>query len=124
MQELIEKILKKLNEAGGCDADCEYDKGWDEAIGEAIEIIKQAAEEYVPDNNVGSNEWIPVSERLPEEHKLYDITFKNSEGIHSDSAIYIPYKKKWYWDADEVEEVENEIIAWAEKRKPYHPKGE
>ena len=68
--------------------------------------------------------WIPCSERLPEEHKLYDITFKNSAGIHSDSAIYNPYLKRWLWDADETELVENEILAWAEKREPYQPKGE
>ena len=76
------------------------------------------------DTNVGSNGWIPCSERLPEEHKLYDITFKNSAGIHSDSAIYNPYLKRWLWDADETELVENEILAWAEKREPYQPKGE
>ena len=76
------------------------------------------------DTNVVSNGWISCSERLPEEHKLYDITFKNSAGIHSDSAIYNPYLKRWLWDADETELVENEILAWAEKREPYQPKGE
>lgn len=65
--------------------------------------------------------WIPCKERLPEEHKLYDITFKNSVGIHSDSAIYNPYLKRWLWDADETELVENEVLAWAEKREPYLP---
>lgn len=37
---IVEKILTKLSEAGGCDASCDYDKGWDAAIGEAIEIVK------------------------------------------------------------------------------------
>lgn len=77
-----------------------------------------------PESNAWSNGWIPCSERLPEEHKLYDITFKNSAGIHSDSAIYNPYLKRWLWDADETELVENEILAWAEKREPYQSKGE
>ena len=77
-----------------------------------------------PESNAWSNGWIPCSERLPEEHKLYDITFKNSAGIHSDSAIYNPYLKRWLWDADETELVENEILAWAEKREPYQTKGE
>lgn len=65
--------------------------------------------------------WIACEDRLPEEHKLYDITFKNSAGIHSDSAIYNPYLKRWLWDADETELVENKVLAWAEKREPYRP---
>ena len=34
------------------------------AFEKAIEIVKQAAEEY-------NNGWIPCSERFPEEHKQY-----------------------------------------------------
>ena len=122
--------------------------------GKAIEIVKQEAEQYeecykdcgdceaynkekhhcpkfckviteaVKEIEENNNGWIPCSEQLPEEHKLYDITFKNSAGIHSDSAIYNTYLKRWLWDADETELVENEILAWAEKREPYQPKGE
>lgn len=84
---------------------------------EMINFINQLKEEY-------NNGWIPIEEGLPEEHKLYDITFRNSVGIHSDSAIFIPSIRKWFWDADETEFVENEILAWAEKREPYQPKGE
>ena len=80
---------------------------------DVIPIKKQ-----LPEQNDG---WISCSERLPEEHKLYDITFTNSAGIHSESAIYNPYLKKWLWDADETELVENEVLAWAEKREPYQP---
>lgn len=118
MQEIFEKIIRTLEkEKSGntslmFEADC-----WREGVNDAIEIVKQTATEF-------NNGWIPCSERLPEEHKLYDITFKNSAGIHSDEAIYIPFRKKWFWDADESEEVENEILAWAEKREPYQPKGE
>ena len=122
--------------------------------GKAIEIVKQEAEQYeecykdcgdceaynkekhhcpkfckviteaVKEIEENNNGWIPCSEQLPEEHKLYDITFKNSAGIHSDSAIYNPYLKRWLWDADETELVENEILAWAEKRETYQTKGE
>lgn len=84
-------------------------------ISDVIKVIKSIEKEY-------NNGWIPCSERLPEEHKLYDITFKNSAGIHSDSAIYNPYLKRWLWDADETELVENEVLAWAEKREPYRRK--
>lgn len=133
--------------------DCAYEQVGD-ALDKAIEIVKQEAEQYkecykdcgeceaydkekyhcpkfckviketVKEIEENHNGWISCSERLPEEHKLYDITFKNSAGIHSDSAIYNPYLKRWLWDADETELVENEILAWAEKREPYQPKGE
>lgn len=63
--------------------------------------------------------WIPCSNRLPEEHKLYDITTRNDAGIHSDSAIWCPQRKAWYWDAGESIKVEIEVLAWAEKREPY-----
>ena len=133
--------------------DCTYEQVGN-ALDKAIEIVKQEAEKYeecykdcgdceaynkekhhcpkfckviteaVKEIEENNNGWIPCSEQLPEEHKLYDITFKNSAGIHSDSAIYNPYLKRWLWDADETELVENEILAWAEKREPYQPKGE
>ena len=117
MKEVFEKIIEKLDELIDCNPIDGYEKGRNCAVSEAIEIVKQAAADY-------NDGWIPCSERLPEEHKLYDITFKNSAGIHSDSAIYNPYLKRWLWDADETELVENEILAWAEKREPYQPKGE
>ena len=153
MQKVFENIIDKLElnsfEMGKDIIPIHYVR-----LNKAIEIVKQEAEKYnnghfgcntngehekcngcgltdcknrnkiwfgVSDDNNG---WIPCSERLPEEHELYDITFKNSAGIHSDSAIYNPYLKRWLWDADETELVENEILAWAEKREPYHPKGE
>ena len=36
-------------------------------VDDAIEIVKQVAEEFATDTNVGSNGWIPCSESLPEE---------------------------------------------------------
>ena len=38
-------LLERLTDAGGCDAKEDYFKGWDNAIGEAIEIVKELAEE-------------------------------------------------------------------------------
>ena len=89
---------------------------------ELYKAHQEGYEECKEDFNLENNGWIPCSERLPEEHKLYDITFKNSAGIHSDSAIYNPYLKRWLWDADETELVESEVLAWAEKREPYRRK--
>ena len=87
---------------------------------EALSAKLQAANMERSDRYYNS-EWIPCSEKFPEEHKLYDITFENDLGIHSDSAIYNPYLEIWLWDADETELVENNVLAWAEKREPYHP---
>ena len=36
----IKAILRRLHGAGGCDAEYEYSKGWDAAIGEAIKIVE------------------------------------------------------------------------------------
>ncbi|MCX4340019.1 MAG: hypothetical protein OSJ72_10280 [Lachnospiraceae bacterium] len=35
------RILLRLHEAGGCDAQDDYSKGWDEAITEAIKIVEE-----------------------------------------------------------------------------------
>lgn len=40
-QEKAKRILLRLHEAGGCSAQDEYDKGWDEAITEAIRIVEE-----------------------------------------------------------------------------------
>ena len=110
MNKAFEKILERLKNIGWVYADY-YPDGTNMSriskksvsYDEVIKIVQEVAEEY-------NNGWIPCSERLPDEHKLYDITFKNDAGIHS--------------DADETELVENEVLAWAEKREPYQPKGE
>ena len=47
MNKAFEKILEKLTDIGGCDADCAYDKGWDDAIDEAISIVQGVAKRRV-----------------------------------------------------------------------------
>lgn len=37
----VKRILSRLHEAGGCDAQDDYSKGWDEAITEAIRIVEE-----------------------------------------------------------------------------------
>ena len=126
MNKAFEKILERLEEErehsytdfseyvsnfSPC-LDSEYDDFFHRGLERASKVIKEVKQSY-------NNGWIPCSEKLPDEHKLYDITFKNDAGIHSDSAIYNPYLKRWFWDADETELVESKIIAWAEKRQPY-----
>lgn len=117
MNKVFEKIIEKLEENIVITWNHDYDGGRKDAFNEAIEIVKQEAEQY-------NNSWIPCSERLPEEHKQYDITTKNEVGIHSDTAIYNPFLGMWFWDEAESEHIEIEVLAWAEKREPYQTKGE
>lgn len=41
MDDRIKRILFQLHSAGGCDAQDDYFKGWDEAITEAIRIVEK-----------------------------------------------------------------------------------
>lgn len=41
MQEKVKNILLRLHNAGGCDAQDDRSKGWDEAITEAIRIVEE-----------------------------------------------------------------------------------
>ena len=121
--EAIEIVKQESAEYEECYKDCGDCEAYNKEKHHCPKFYK-VIKETVKEIEENHNGWIPCSERLPEEHKLYDITFKNSAGIHSDSAIYNPYLKIWLFDADETELVENEILAWAEKREPYQPKGE
>lgn len=114
---VFEKILEKLTDAGGCDADCEYDKGWDSAIGEAISIVQKVAEEY-------KGGWIPCSERLPDEvNKCYLVTLRHPICGEFEYATDISYlstlpngEKSW-----EIEEARSylKVIAWMPLPDPY-----
>ena len=109
MNKAFEKIVEMLEElretydemafiemnTNGHTLDFEYAKGKKDVMLEVRKIVQEVAEEY-------NNDWVPCGERMPEEHKLYDITFRNDAGIHSDSAIYNPFLKRWLWDSDET----------------------
>lgn len=109
---LIKEINKEIN---GIIVKDTYSKGKNAGLRKAKILAEEQSEAYY------GGGWIPCEDRLPDEHKLYDITFEDSAGIHSDSAIYNPYLGRWLWDADETELVESKVLAWAEKRKPYCP---
>ena len=93
MNKVFEKIIEKLEERQK-----EYLAGFgvhnnDEmygiacGLGDAIEIVKQEAEQFGTDINVGSNGWIPCSERLPEERDWYLAVFEEVDT----GFIGIPY---------------------------------
>ena len=152
MQKVFEKIIEKLEEymdknlvehdseqlqhckdMGDCGMRdcvlCIFDK--------AIEIVKQEAEKFGRDTNVGSNGWIPCSERLPEEYGDYLVAWKplhmSAEDIIKKVGRAVPhfYEIVEYDPDDEalwigsIEQAqgEYEIIAWQPLPQPFQ-KGE
>lgn len=63
MNKVFEKIIEKLEEKQDIFLyeDSDYGEGKYNAFDEAIEIVKQEAEKYGADTNVGSNGWISCS---------------------------------------------------------------
>ena len=45
------------------------------AVKECKDIVHEVAEEFATDTNVGTNGWIPCSERLPEDGGYYLVTY-------------------------------------------------
>lgn len=91
----------------------------------AIEIVKQEAEQFGRDTNVGSNGWIPCSERLPKLNKLRMsedvlVSFKDSNTICV--AFYDENNKCWHIHSNCP--YFGEVIAWQPLQQPYQPKGE
>ena len=63
MNKAFEKILERLErEIAGKPTPDEYNNG----INRAYSIVNEVAEEFATNTNVGTDGWIPCSERLPE----------------------------------------------------------
>ena len=63
MKKAFDKILDRLErEIAGKPTPDEYNNG----INRAYSIVNEVSEEFATDTNVGTNGWIPCSERLPE----------------------------------------------------------
>ena len=107
MQEVFEKIVEKLEERKVRDAGIALDKDQEErcfwykqALNKAIEIVKQAAEQY-------NNGWISCSERMPKvETEVFIIAkrkFKNGDYKYiRTTAMYEDGKVSendscWFW---------------------------
>ena len=67
MQETFKKIIEKLEEKSIFMTTCDGYGANCVPVGTIEEIVKQEAEKFGTDTNVGSNGWIPVAERLPED---------------------------------------------------------
>ena len=144
MNKAFEKIIEKLNSKkayfqrfyeceGKSEHDADLNKSTQLAFDDAIEIVKQEAEQY-------NNGWIPVEEELPKDgdNRYYMCIVENHE---EDPPMYCQYDEEcgfgFYKDIyDEHtlgfvdcvfhtnEELGYEkVIAW-QQLLPYQPKGE
>ena len=83
---------------------------------EAIEIVKQEAEQY-------NNGWIPCSEKLPELRKdvLVTVKYTGFMGMHGYwiKTGHMEAENDWWGDC-----AGGEVIAWQPLPEPYRSKGE
>ena len=130
MKKVFEKIIEHLENASfwtdsSFDEDGYCNDDSEEAVylHKAIEIVKHEAEKFGTDTNVGSNGWIPCSEKLPElrQDVLVTVKYTGFMGMYG------------YWIKTGHMEAENdwwgncaggEVIAWQPLPEPYQPKGE
>ena len=129
MQEVFEKIIEKLNCKkayfkrfyeceGKSDHDADLNKSTQLAFEDAIEIVKQEAEKFGRDTNVGSNGWIPCDGvHFPEENVYVRVTtWTGTEKIG-----FRRYGKWFVYGSDGMAEAT--VLAW-QPTQPYQPKGE
>ena len=134
MQEVFEKIIEELEiertTANNTFVKYEMNVDLGRVFGleKAIEIVKQEAEKFVPDTNVGNNGWIPCSERLPEEAFGCLVTVMDCEpSTQTEFENILPYFVGYdgeTWNDADGEEIPFEVIAWQPLPAPYQPKGE
>ena len=125
MNKAFEKIIEKLEEMihpkqlyfckyarGGCKHLDNDDKDCMECVVEnAIEIVKQEAEQY-------NNGWIPCSEQLPKYGEVVMCSCTNS-GITISCITHKGVKP-----SKSVRFGQHSVIAWQPLQQPYQPKGE
>ena len=85
------------------------------AFDNAKQIVQEVAEEFATDTNVGTNGWIPCSERLPEEEADVLLSLRSLD-------VYTGFRANaegcFYIDGDGYVEYEN-VIAWMPLPEPY-----
>lgn len=93
MQEIFEKIKERLEEKA-FDLNrfyCYYNEGFNVGLKNAIEIVNQVAEEYVPDKNVGE-----IEEFCEWKREVYYDKCPHEEGlfkrVHYDEAVERAFK--------------------------------
>ena len=82
----------------------------------AKEIVQEAAEEFAPDTNVGTNCWIPCSVRLPEE---YIVLCCDKYGEMIVGHPYFDEVSNTNYSAESDNEMMYNCIAWQPLPEPY-----
>ena len=116
LEKLADESYKAYCIAFNSDDRAEYD-----AYTNAIEIVKQEAEKFGRDTNVGSNGWIPCSEKLPEVRQdvLVTVKYTGFMGMHGYwiKTGHMEAENDWWGDC-----AGGEVIAWMELPSAYRPK--
>ena len=142
-EKIIEKLEKELKLADMEKERCAIEnplqfysaKGYAHGVGNAIEIVKQEAEQY----NGG---WIPFVQRemtedekesfgdlnfmldcqLPDEDEEILITYKFKDELYVDVDTFMRDGSECYLDSGR--DFVTEAVAWRKKPQPFQPKGE
>ena len=120
MNEAFKKILDRLErEIAGKPTPDEYNNG----INRAYSIVNEVAEEFATDTNVGTNGWIPCSDRLPEEPFGCLVTVIDCEPVtQTDFENILPYFVGYdgkSWNDEDGNEIPFEVIAWQPLPEPF-----
>lgn len=134
MNEAFEKILDRLEEPKfyiSC-LECQYMEKCDELEENitnekkdlcaetmrdiAKQIVQEVAEEFATDTNVGTNGWIPCSERLPEE---YTVLCCDKYGEMIVGHPYFDEVSNTNYSSESDNEMMYNCIAWQPLPEPY-----
>ena len=148
MQEVFKKIIMQLgiraekSEKKEMDAEhfeyAQMYKGERIAFGDAIEIVKQEAEKFGTDTNVGSNGWIPVSDHIPvpakklfgNKQKRTNVLVTLRNGLVKEMTFEFETNEFWevgddnhieHWKEDAID-TDVEVIAWQPLPLPFRDK--
>ena len=124
MQKVFEKIIEKLEEIR-VKKTCNKEKCDTKelcricVVDDAIEIVKQEAQQY-------NNGWVPCSVELPPQPVENPIFDNKPLELYLVSVKNADYPIRAFWNGkfftDGWSKVD--VIAWQPLQKPYHPKGE
>ena len=104
--------------------DTTYGKNHISAYNKAIKIVQEVAEGYKPleyedDVPIIFNDWIPCSERLPEEYGEYLVWWTDiTRGQYYEIVEYEP-DNGWIGEIPQAFEGKYSVIAWQPLPEPY-----
>ena len=126
MNKAFKKILERLEEH----FNCTNNRDMRLAYHHAMKVVQEVAEEFATDTNVGTNGWIPCSERLPKEDGSYLVQSVFEEEVHFydqyyDSGCEAFGTYRDYYDKNTLGFLDSEfvkdeyVVAWRPLPEPY-----